>query len=143
MRKRKLIAVMALLMMVSACAVKHQSAQYNAAVGLNDLSVAMQGLQNLEIGFHQSGIVPDANHQQIQKIFLQAAEVGKQANSAVRAGDFASAKGYFQAVIGLLNGLTPDMVGIKNPDSQKAFATAVQVAIGIAQEWVNNLGGAK
>ena len=139
-KKRHLIYPILLLLLLSGCAVKKQTPQYNAAVGLNDFATALQGVQNLEISLSQTGIIDPNLHKQFEQVFLNAAQDGKLANAAVRAGDFTSAKSYFASAVALLNGLTPQMVGIKNPDSQKAFQTALTVAINIAQTWATNLG---
>lgn len=134
------VGLVLLLCVMAGCAgLKTQTPQYQAAVGINDFAIALAGAQQLEISIHQAGAIDADLHKTIQTVFLQAAQNGKLADKAVAVGDLTTAKSYFSAAVKVLQGLTPQMVGIKNPTSQQAFEAALTVAINIAQTWATQL----
>jgi hypothetical protein len=119
-----------------------QTPQYNAAVSIDDFASALKGLQDTEINFHSSGLIPDNTHKAIQKDILQAAQLGKQAEAAIATSDFTNTKKDLASAVALLNGLTPQMVDIKNADSQAAMKAAISVAVGVLQTWINSVPAA-
>lgn len=131
--------VLLLILGFAGCAVKNQTPQYNAAIGINDFSHALKGFQDIEIAAHQANFVPEADHQAIEKAVLEAFQYDAAAEAADKSGDLVTAKSKYMAALILLQNINPQMVGIKNPASQQAMQAALAVAVAIARDWAGGV----
>ena len=135
---RALLALAGIAMLLtigSGCAaqkpVTAQTPQYKAALGSDDLAIAMNTLcVKTEPGFADS-IGPDLDRQ-IQQACLEGATDNKKVRAAIQAGDFTTAKAALQSMVALFSGLTPEMAHIKNPDSKLAMTAATGILVAIA-----------
>ena len=119
--------------------------QRDAAKASLQVTVVMQSAQQGEIAAHNSGLIPDAEHQFIQKQFITLAESDKAANACIAA---APNKG---AVIACLNTAvnTVDSINqeggtfLKSPAAQANFTLALTSIKSILQTIEVTLGGAQ
>lgn len=117
--------------------------QQSAAKASLQVTVVMQSAQQGEIAAHNSGLIPDADHQFIQKQFITLAEADKAANACISA---APNKG---AVISCLNAAINTVDGInkeggtflKSPAAQANFTLALTSIKSILQTIEVTLGG--
>ena len=117
--------------------------QQSAAKASLQVTVVMQSAQQGEIAAHNSGLIPDADHQFIQKQFITLAETDKAANLCIQQ---APNKG---AIISCLNVAVNTVDGInkegglalKSPSAQANFSLAMTSIKGILQSIEVTLGG--
>lgn len=114
-----------------------------AAKASLQVTVVMRSAQEGEISAHNSGLIPDAEHQFIQKQFVTLAETDKATNDCISA---APNKG---AVIHCLDTAVQTVEGInkeggtflKSPAAQANFSLALTSVKGILQTIEVTLGG--
>jgi len=119
--------------------------QQSAAKASLQVTVVMQSAQQGEIAAHNSGLIPDAEHQFIQHQFISLAEADKAANACIAA---APNKG---AVIACLQTAvnTVDSINqeggtfLKSPAAQANFTLALTSIKSILQTIEVTLGGAQ
>ena len=136
-----LLVVSGLLSLVGCAKGAHVTPQYNAAVAVDDFASTLNGLQNTEIQLYSSGadVIDKSQHVAFQQTFKQAFQLNDQAVAAVAVGDFTSARSYMNSALALLSGLKPQLVNIKNANSQQLFTTALTTATTVLQNWINSL----
>jgi len=119
--------------------------QQSAAKASLQVTNVLKAAQDGEIAAHSSGLIPDNEHQFIQKQFITLAEADKAANACISA---APNKG---AVIACLNTAVNTIDGInqeggtflKSPAAQANFTLALTSIKSILQTIEVTLGGAQ
>jgi len=119
--------------------------QQSAAKASLQVTVVMQSAQQGEIAAHNSGLIPDPEHQFIQKQFITLAEADKAANACISAAPNKGAViACLQTAVNTVDGInTEGGTFLKSPAAQANFTLALTSIKSILQTIEVTLGGAQ
>lgn len=103
------------------------SAVHKATLASRDFRLALQAFQDGEIAWHDSGKVPDDTHRAIQSYIADAANVTKQVNAQLGAGNSVSATQLVQQLLVSTDVLLNDgALHIKDKTTLASFEAGIQ-----------------
>ena len=122
-----LIAVLLSAGLLAGCAsapVSKQEAVHRLALVSESYAVALQRLQQWEIGQHRAGLVSEPDHVVWQRRIERLALAGKAANDAIRASQLASVQQQARAILDIVDELIAEQV-IRFSEAQRMTATLI------------------
>ena len=103
------------------------SAVHKATLASRDFRLALQAFQDGEIAWHDSGKVPDDTHRAIQSYIVDAANITKQVNAQLGAGNAASATQLVSQLLTSTDVLLNDgALHIKDKTTLASFEAGIQ-----------------
>jgi hypothetical protein len=138
---KKILLILPLALILIGCPA---GTQQSAAKASLQVTIVMQSAQQGEIVAHNSGLIPDADHQFIQRSFQSLAEADKAANDCIGG---ATTKG---AVLSCLNAAVNAVDGIqkegglalKSDNAKANFSFAITSIKGVLDAIIASFGGA-
>jgi hypothetical protein len=125
MKNRK-VALIAFLVPVLLLTQAFACNSHKAAIAARDFRLALQAFQDGEIVWHQQGHVDNQTHIAVQSYIIDAANIGKQVDSAIAVGSNAGASALLNNLLASTDTLLANgTLHIKDPQTKALFETAI------------------
>lgn len=117
--------------------------QQQAAKASLQVTVVMQAAQQGEIAAHNSGLIPDADHQFIQHQFITLAETDKAANLCIQqASNKGAVLSCLQTAVNTVDGIQKEGgLGLKSDKAKAEFSLYLTSIKGVLDAIIVSFGG--